>query len=249
MFVAFIYDLPSVIFHSTVDIFADDTTFSISSHCWQGRTVVQNNLQQDINSLREWSKQNQMLLNPRKTVSLLLTGKRLKSLIDGQTLQLPADGTSIEHVRSNKLLGVIINEELNFKAHVDKLCKKLSQKIGLLNKLCSYLPLNERKVFYNAHIKPYIVCGSLVWTCCSKEDQNEILRLQKRAARVILRVDTRSRTVYNFKMLGWIPFYDEVKTNKCVLVYKKLKGESPSYIDNLLIRNYLVHGRDAAWSV
>ena len=55
---ASINDLPSVIFHSTVDTYADDTAFSISSHCLQGITVVQNNLQQEIDSLCEWSKQN-----------------------------------------------------------------------------------------------------------------------------------------------------------------------------------------------
>ena len=120
LFIAFINDLPSVIFYSTVDTYADYTTFSISFHCLQGTTVVQNNLQQDIDSLCEWPKQSQMVLKPRKTVWLLITGKRLKSRIDGQTIQLQADSTSIEHVRSNKLLGVIIDEKLNFKTHVDK---------------------------------------------------------------------------------------------------------------------------------
>jgi hypothetical protein len=50
-------------------------------------------------------------------------------------------------------------------------------------------------------------------------------RLQKRAARVILQVDTRSRTVDNFKKLDWIPFYDEVKINKCIFILKKLIGD------------------------
>ena len=58
--------------------------------------------------------------------------------------------------------------------------------------------------------------SSLVWTFCSKEDLNRVFTLQKHAARVILPVDTRSRTVDNFKMLGWIQFYDEIKRNKCV---------------------------------
>ena len=48
-------------------------------------------------------------------------------------------------------------------------------------------------------------------------------------------------------MLGWIPFHDEVKINKCVSVYKKLRGESPSYIDNLQIINYSDHGRQTRY--
>jgi hypothetical protein len=46
--------------------------------------------------------------------------------------------------------------------------------------------------------------------------------LQKRAARVILGTDTSSRSIANFNKLNWIPFYDEVKINKCTLVYKSL---------------------------
>jgi hypothetical protein len=56
-------------------------------------------------------------------------------------------------------------------------------------------------------------------------------------------VDTRSRTVDNFKKLGCIPFYDEVKINKCILVFKKLNGDVPSYIDKLFITNQSIHSR------
>ena len=50
------------------------------------------------------------------------------------------------------LLGVTIDEELTFKKHVDQLCKKISLKIGLLNKMRIYLPIRERELFYNALI-------------------------------------------------------------------------------------------------
>ena len=50
------------------------------------------------------------------------------------------------------LLGVTIDEELTFKKHVDQLCKKISLKIGLLNKMRIYLPIREREFFYNALI-------------------------------------------------------------------------------------------------
>ena len=85
--------------------------------------------------------------------------------------------------------------------------------------------------------------GSLVWTYCSTEDLKTVFRLQKRAACVILQVDTRSRIVDNFKKLGWIPFYDEVKMNKCILIFKKLNGDVPSYIDKLFITNKFIHSR------
>ena len=38
--------------------------------------------------------------------------------------------------------------------------------------------------------------------------------------------------------------YDEVKTSKCVLVYKALHGESPMYIESTLTTNHSLHGRE-----
>ena len=42
-----------------------------------------------------------------------------------------------------KLIGVNLDERLSFRDHVEKLCKILNQKIGLLKKIRSYLPLQE----------------------------------------------------------------------------------------------------------
>ena len=39
-----------------------------------------------------------------------------------------------EQVQSHKLLGVIIDTQLNFNEHIDNLCKKLTQRIAVLKK-------------------------------------------------------------------------------------------------------------------
>ena len=38
--------------------------------------------------------------------------------------------------------------------------------------------------------------------------------------RIILGVDSRSRPTENFQKVKWLPFYDDVKINKYVLLYK-----------------------------
>ena len=85
--------------------------------------------------------------------------------------------------------------------------------------------------------------GSSIWSCCSRNDLLRIFKLQKRAARVILGTDTSSRSIANFNKLNWIPFYDEVKINKCTLVYKSLHDQAPQYIRNLFKTNNEINGR------
>ena len=92
--------------------------------------------------------------------------------------------------------------------------------------------------------------GSTIWSNCSADNLTRILKLQKRAARVILGADTRSNSVNLFNKLGWLPFYDEAKVNKCSLVLKRLQGNCPSYMYmyDLLKCNADLHTRRGRYS-
>ena len=68
--------------------------------------------------------------------------------------------------------------------------------------------------------------GQLFGQTCSADNLTRILKLQKSGARVILGADTRSNSVNLFNKLGWLPFYDEAKINKCSLVLKRAYKET-----------------------
>ena len=55
LFLLFINDLPSAAQHSTVDIYADDTTLSLSSDVTNGLTAMSSALQQDQDDVSQWS--------------------------------------------------------------------------------------------------------------------------------------------------------------------------------------------------
>ena len=74
--------------------------------------------------------------------------------------------------------------------HVENLCTKLSQRIAVLRKIRRFLPLDQRKLYYNAMIKQTMLYASTVWTSCSVENMQKVFELQKRAASVILGADT-----------------------------------------------------------
>ena len=99
-----------------------------------------------------------MVLNTSKAKTLLVTGKRLEK-IPNKALKIACNGSEIEQVTSQKLLGVTLDSHLNFTEYIDDLCKKVTPRIAVLKKVKPDLPLAERKLFFNASIKPILLYG------------------------------------------------------------------------------------------
>ena len=87
--------------------------------------------------------------------------------------------------------------------------------------------------------------GSVVWDNCGNMAKQSVLKLQKRAARIILNADRKSSSITLFNTLNWLHFYKESLIKRSVLVYKRVKdGYSvPRYIREVLVRICDVHSR------
>ena len=242
LFLLFVNDMPLSIRDSTLDVYADDTTLSKTSS-WENVSYLTQSLNQDLKRLDEWSERNKMFINSQKTKSMLVIGKRLRNRVASTSLGVNLNGNSIEQVNDFKLLGVTLDQDLSFNRQIEELCKKLSKRIGLLRHISPYLKCNQRNVYYSTIIKPVMLYGSTIWTSCSKENLLKVLRLQKRAARIILDAERTAPSVGLFNTLKWVPFYAESYINRCAVIYKRLNGNTPAYINDLLIRNSDTHNR------
>ena len=60
-----------------MDIYADDTTLSLSSN-WKTLPLLNQSLSQDLSEKERWARENKMYMNMQKTKALLVTGKRLR---------------------------------------------------------------------------------------------------------------------------------------------------------------------------
>ena len=232
LFLLFINDLPDSVQECVIDIYADDTTISSSIDLMDVPQSLCTNLQKNLNEVASWSSSNKMILNESKTKVMLVTGRRLASKLTDKDMVIKVNDTNLEQVESFSLRGLTIDSNLNFNHHVENLCIKLAQRIGILRKIRSYLPIKERILFYESTIKAPMMYASSVWTN-ENENLKKVLKLQKGAG----------TTVNLFKKLGWLTFHDEAKPHKCSLVYKILHGDMAECLVNILPRNFDIHNR------
>ena len=111
--------------------------------------------------------------------------------------------------------------------------QNVSSKIALLDKIKKFLPLQTRKIYYNAYILSVIDYCLTVWGSASNAHLDRLLKLQKRAARIILDMPPDSPSMPLFEQLGWMTVHERHEFTKCITLYKATHGMTPAYISDL----------------
>ena len=69
---------------------------------------------------------------------------------------MSVQGNEIESTEKLNLLGVTIDSKLNFNHHINNVCKKASQRIGVLMRLKNLIPTEAKLQLYKAAILPHL---------------------------------------------------------------------------------------------
>ena len=84
-----------------------------------------------------------------------------------------------------KLLGVKIDNKLNFDTHVKGLCKKANNKLRALARATPYMPLKKKKLLMNSFFNAQFNYCPLIWMLHSRSNNNKIKHLHERCLRLI----------------------------------------------------------------
>ena len=91
-----------------------------------------------------------------------------------------------------KLLGVYIDENLNFAGHISELCMRPSQKVGTLVRLRNLIPCNAKLMLYKTSVLPYLTHSHSVSKIYKSPDSRKIERIQERALRGVYKSQTEA---------------------------------------------------------
>ena len=150
-------------------------------------------------------------------------------------LNVKLDGVSLNRVSSTKFLGVIIDENLTWKNHIDAISKTISRNIGMLTKLKHFVP---EHILYSLHctlILPYINYGVLIWGDTCKTYLDKIFKLQKRAIRTISNSHYRSHTRPLFSKFNILNVHDTFKLNLGIFMYRYHSNQLPPIFHRILL--------------
>ena len=84
-----------------------------------------------------------------------------------------------------RLLGLDIDNKLNFRIHIKELCRKAGAKLNAIKRLGIFLNEKERKLLVDAHVTSQFNYCSIVWHFCGLTEIHKMEKLHERSIRFI----------------------------------------------------------------
>ena len=213
--------------------FADDTTVT---HSGSNLDTIKNEIETELEKVLDWLLANKLIINLSKTHSMLFTNKRVE-----RKIKIKAKNTTLEQKSECKFLGVIVDDNINWKAHINHISNKLSRTIALLRLLKYTFPKHILKTIYMSLIQPYLNYCNVIWGAADKTTIQPVLVLQKKAIRIINRVHYLEHTKPLFESMRILTIHQIYDLNCILFIYKCLNTNKYPTFKNEMIRNSQCH--------
>ena len=230
LFLLYINDLSTVSNILFTLMFANDTNMFI-----QGKDVnkMEECINREIEKVLKWLNCNKLSLNVDKTHTMIFSNNKLYS---SMSMNVFIQGTLIETVSKTKFLGVIIDNNLQWKDHINYLCNKISKGIGIIRKVRDVLNKDTLINLYYTFIYPYLTYCNIVWGRAANIHLSRLHLLQKRVLRVICKTHFLAHTEPLFKDCNVLNVYQINQYVTGIFMYKYNKCLLPNIFENMYER-------------
>ena len=220
LFNIFINDLYAAITKSTLYNYADDNTISA---CCDTEQLVVETLTSEVKVAIKWFDTNRMEANPSKFQAITVNAAEdPRAHINLGDKVIIAESTV-------KLLGVHLDDHLNFNQQTKELCRKAASQLNVLQRLARHLDQGCRMSIFRAFILTHFNYCALVWHFCGATNTKKLERIQCRALRFVF-LDFNSDYTTLLVRAGLPTLELARKREILVEVYKAVMHLSPPFM-------------------
>ena len=131
---------------------------------------------------------------------------------------ITVNGKDIMESDNLELLGVTIDCGLNFNLHISNVCKKASQRIGVIMRLRNLIPTEAKLHLFKAAILPHLTYCHLVWHFFRALVTRRLERVQERGLRPVFK--DKQSSYQQLLVKAKLPsLYNRRQQDICILRY------------------------------
>ena len=233
LFIIYVNDMCNISNKLNFILFADDTSVFMSNPDIQ---ILNEAFTRELSKLFKWLSNNKLVLNYKKTNYMIFTKKK----IDFNNVELKVNEHTFQRAIVTKFLGVLIDHKLTWNEHTSNMCNKIAKNIGILRKV-NYFPPKILKLLYHSFLTPYFSYCTIAWANSSKRNLDRLLKLQKKAIRIVSHAQFNSHTKPLFNDLKILNVIDIGNLQIGIFMYLCFTSQLPNIILHYFNLNTNIH--------
>ena len=133
-------------------------------------------------AIQEWAEQQELLLSPSKTVTMIFHRKNKKTFIQPKKLKL--NGVEIEYSKTTKYLGCVLDTKLCWKNHIELKIQKAKRHLMMIKQSIGVRWGPQPKALkwaYQGIVLPSLTYGAIIWAkaCETKGLRDKLSKLNR----------------------------------------------------------------------
>jgi hypothetical protein len=242
LFTIYIRDLGETIQRSnlTYAIYADDV--QLLSHILPSRFAEGvKRIEEALSDIEDYTSNNFLLLNSLKTEFIKYGTREQLKKIPSQILTVNGNEFILKSAVRN--LGVLIDSNLKFNQHVDRICKTAYSYLRSLHRLRGSLTNSQMAQFVSSLVLSRIDCFPAVLFGIDTGQIKKIQRVLKASFRLTYKRKKYHRISSEMVNRGWLSVDQRITLRLLMIIWTALKTGLPKYLSSLLTTSTNTHTR------
>ena len=255
IFIIFSNDFPESASEGDSVLYVDDDT-DVVSH--DNPVELNQKIQYKADNSVGWLRDNRMCVAGKKSKLLIIGTRQLRASKLTQKMSVNVEAMEVEETKSEKLLGLVINNELTWHEHLygetwrvdgensQGLIPQLSQRVGMLKRMSRFMSKKTLALFTNGLFYSKLnyclpVFGHVFgldtycdketrYSAYTKEDNRKLQVLQNKLLRLLSDKDARTPTATLLNLTESLSIQQKIALQTLTMVHKIVYNGKPIYL-------------------
>lgn len=185
---------------SIIRLFCDDISLIASG---LDSADLKLTLESDLKLIEAWLENHCLKPNCSKTNYVIFSGRKKFEAFTERALNIKFDNELVERAESVKIVGLNVDELLNFSVHIQQIKKKVIPFVAKLGKIRRFISEKTALKLYYAHVYSNFLFMNSIWSSAPKYLTESLAVIQRRALRIVFRKERRchNKELFNEKLL------------------------------------------------